>query len=103
LEWWSENWASRWNRVAEAIDCALNRWDAFVRYASDGRIPVDNNIIERLLRPVAIGRKNDLFFYHIISDGDSLAGQIGERRMTIAGQSGRPKTTPLSLWERGWG
>ena len=29
---------------------------------SDGRIPIDNNVIERLLRPVAIGRKNYLFF-----------------------------------------
>ena len=49
-------------KLAEAIDYVLNRWDAFVRYTSDGRIPIDNNIIERLLRPVAIGRKNYLFF-----------------------------------------
>ncbi len=44
------------------IDYVLNRSDAFVRYTSDGRIPIDNNVIERLLRPVAIGRKNYLFF-----------------------------------------
>ena len=49
-------------KLAEAIDYVLNRWDAFVRYTSDGRIPIDNNVIERLLRPVAIGRKNYLFF-----------------------------------------
>jgi transposase len=48
--------------LAEAIDYVLNRWDAFVRYTQDGRIPIDNNVIERLLRPVAIGRKNFLFF-----------------------------------------
>ncbi|MGA7702261.1 MAG: IS66 family transposase, partial [Thermoguttaceae bacterium] len=48
--------------LAEAIDYVLNRWDAFVRYTSDGRIQIDNNVIERLLRPVAIGRKNYLFF-----------------------------------------
>ena len=40
----------------------LNRWAAFVRYTEDGRIPIDNNVIERLLRPVAIGRKNYLIF-----------------------------------------
>ena len=40
----------------------LNRWNAFTRYTSDGRIPIDNNTIERLLRPIAIGRKNYLFF-----------------------------------------
>ena len=49
-------------KLAEAIDYVLNRWDAFVRYTSDGRIPIDNNVIERLLRPIAIGRKNYLFF-----------------------------------------
>jgi transposase len=48
-------------KLAEAIDYVLNRWDAFVRYTQDGRIPIDNNVIERLLRPVAIGRKNFLF------------------------------------------
>jgi hypothetical protein len=47
-------------KLAEAIDYVLNRWDAFVRYTGDGRIPIDNNVIERLLRPVAIGRKNEL-------------------------------------------
>ena len=45
-------------KLAEAIDYVLNRWEAFVRYTSDGRIPIDNNVIERLLRPVALGRKN---------------------------------------------
>ncbi len=45
-------------KLAEAIDYLLNRWDAFVRYTEDGRISIDNNVIERLLRPVAIGRKN---------------------------------------------
>ena len=50
------------SKLAEAIDYVLNRWEAFIRYASDGRIPIDNNVIERLLRPIAIGRKNYLFF-----------------------------------------
>ena len=50
------------SKLAEAIDYVLNRWAAFVRYTEDGRIPIDNNVIERLLRPVAIGRKNYLFF-----------------------------------------
>lgn len=50
------------SKLAEAIDYVLNRWAAFVRYTEDGRISIDNNVIERLLRPVAIGRKNYLFF-----------------------------------------
>ena len=33
-----------------------------IRYAEDGRYAIDNNLIERLLRPSVIGRKNYLFF-----------------------------------------
>ncbi len=34
---------------------------ALTRYASDGRIEIDNNAAERALRDVALGRKNYLF------------------------------------------
>ena len=45
-------------------DLALDqyRWGAFVRYTSDGSIRMENNIIGRLLRPIAIGRKTFVFF-----------------------------------------
>ena len=69
-------------KLAEAIDYMLNRWDAFVRYTNDGRIPIDNNIIERLLRPVAIGRKNYLFF------GSEKGGQTAATLYTLV-QSAR--------------
>jgi transposase/uncharacterized coiled-coil protein SlyX len=68
--------------LAEAIDYVLNRWDAFARYTSDGRIPIDNNVIERLLRPVAIGRKNYLFF------GSEKGGQTAATLYTLV-QSAR--------------
>jgi hypothetical protein len=32
------------------------------RYTQDGRYAIDNNLIERALRPAVIGRKNYLFF-----------------------------------------
>ena len=47
--------------MAEAIGYALNHWQALIRYASDGRIEIDNNTAERALRTVALGRKNFLF------------------------------------------
>jgi hypothetical protein len=59
----------------------LNRWDAFVRYTSDGRISIDNNVIERLLRPIAIGR-NYLFF------GSEHGGQTAATLYTLV-QSAR--------------
>ena len=30
-------------------------------YLQDGRLPIDNNSVERSIRPVAVGRKNYLF------------------------------------------
>lgn len=70
------------SKLAEAIDYVLNRWEAFVRYTNDGGIPIDNNVIERLLRPVAIGRKNFLFF------GSEKGGQTAATLYTLV-QSAR--------------
>lgn len=50
--------------LASAIGYALAQWEALLRYAQDGRIPIDNNGAERALRPLAVGRKNWLFFGH---------------------------------------
>ena len=52
---------SKKSGLAEAIGYALNHWQALIRYASDGRIEIDNNAAERALRTVALGRKNFLF------------------------------------------
>ena len=52
---------SKKSGLAEAIGYALNHWQALIRYASDGRIEIDNNAVERALRAVALGRKNFLF------------------------------------------
>jgi transposase len=50
------------SQYAQAIGYALNQWDALRRYASDGRLEIDNNATERTIRPCAISRKNWLFF-----------------------------------------
>ncbi len=47
--------------LAEAIRYALARWPALCRFLDDGRIELDNNPVERAIRPVALGRKNHLF------------------------------------------
>jgi len=44
-----------------AVRYALGRWEALVRYCDDGHLEIDNNIAERSLRAVALGRKNYLF------------------------------------------
>ena len=47
--------------LAKAIRYALVRWEALTRYASDGRLGIDNNPAERSLRGIALTRKNFLF------------------------------------------
>ena len=47
--------------TAKAIDYSLRRWTALSRYATDGRLPIDNNPVENIIRPIALGRKNWLF------------------------------------------
>lgn len=40
---------------------ALTRWTELTRYIDDGRLEIDNNLIENQVRPLALGRKNYLF------------------------------------------
>ena len=47
--------------LAEAIRYALTRWTALCCFLDDGRIELDNNTVERAIRPIALGRKNHLF------------------------------------------
>jgi hypothetical protein len=45
--------------VAELTECGLR--DALQLFLRDGRIPIDNNDVEQLMKQVALGRKNWLF------------------------------------------
>jgi transposase len=47
--------------LGKALQYALSRWDALTRYTRDGRLSIDNNLSERLLRGIAVTRKNFLF------------------------------------------
>jgi transposase len=47
--------------LGKALQYALSRWDALTRYTTNGRLSIDNNLSERLLRGIAVTRKNFLF------------------------------------------
>jgi len=47
--------------AAKAIKYSLKRWDALERFAFSGHLPIDNNAIERDIRPIAVGKKGWLF------------------------------------------
>jgi transposase len=47
--------------LGDAIRYALTRWSELGLFLHDGRIELDNNTVERAIRPIALGRKNHLF------------------------------------------
>src|SRR4051812_49177667 len=51
----------RARRLADAIRYALSRWKGLTRFIDDGRVELDNNAVERAIRPIALNRKNALF------------------------------------------
>jgi len=53
--------ASGYGPIGKAITYALNQWEALLRYTDDPTLDIDNNISERTLRMVVIGRRNYLF------------------------------------------
>lgn len=50
--------------LGKAIDYVLSRWETFTRFAQDGKLEIDNNLIENAIRPTALGKKNWLFIGH---------------------------------------
>lgn len=49
-------------REFQAVDYTLRLWDQLVCYTQDGRVEIDNNLVENAIRPTAVGKKNWLFF-----------------------------------------
>lgn len=47
--------------IGQAIAYTLRHWQALLRYTTDGFLDIDNNVAERALRQIAVGRKNWMF------------------------------------------
>jgi transposase len=67
--------------VTSAINYALGRWSALLRFCDDGRLEIDNNAAERALRAVALGRKNYLFA------GSDSGGERAAAMYTLIGSA----------------
>jgi transposase len=63
--------------TAKAIDYSLNCWAALTRHLHDGAVGLDNNFLERQIKPWQMGRKAWLFA------GSELAGQRAAVVMTL--------------------
>ncbi len=51
------------------MEYALGQWSTLTVYLEDGRVEIDNNLVENAIRPTALGKKNWLFI------GDADAGE----------------------------
>ena len=50
--------------LGEALAYIAKYWNDLCLYLADGRIEIDNNTVERTIRPIALNRKNALFAGH---------------------------------------
>ncbi|MBI3879426.1 MAG: IS66 family transposase [Verrucomicrobia bacterium] len=60
-----------------AIDYALGQWRTLGVYLTNGRVEIDNNLVENAIRPTAIGKKNWLFI------GEAGAGERSAITYTV--------------------
>ena len=75
--------------TGKAVEHALKRWPALVRYADSGTLPIDNNVVENAIRPIAIGKKNWLFA------GSERAGRRAAAIQTLLGTAKLNGLDPL--------
>lgn len=50
--------------LREALAYIAKYWDGLQLFLIDGRVEIDNNSVERTIRPIALNRKNALFAGH---------------------------------------
>jgi transposase len=78
------------SHMGKAIDYTLTLWSHLQEYLQDGRIEIDNNLVENAIRPTAIGKKNWLFI------GEAEAGERSAIHFTIIEACRRRSIDP---WE----
>lgn len=52
------------SNMGQALAYLANHWDGLCVYLNDGRVEMDNNPVENLIRPLTLNRKNALFAGH---------------------------------------
>jgi transposase len=69
--------------MGRSMSYALNQWESLLVFLDDGRVEIDNNLVENAIRPSAIGKKNWLFV------GDAKAGDRAATFYTLIGNCRR--------------
>ncbi len=78
------------SNFGQALDYALSQWSLLGGYLHDGRLEIDNNLVENAIRPTALGKKNWLFI------GAAHAGERSAILYTIVESCRRRGIDPLA-------
>ncbi|ETW10711.1 transposase IS66 [Roseivivax marinus] len=62
------------SRLGEKLAYIHRHWDGLQTFLHDGRVEIDSNSVENLIRPIALNRKNALFAGH--DEGGKAWGRI---------------------------
>jgi transposase len=76
--------------LGQAIDYTLGQWPTLEIFLQDGRVEIDNNLVENAIRPTAIGKKNWLFI------GDAQAGERSAIIYTVIESCRRREIDPYT-------
>ncbi len=78
------------SRLGEKLNYIHNHWEGLQTFLHDGRVEIDSNRVENLIRPIALNRKNALFAGH--DEGGSAWGRIASLIETCKINSVEPFT-----------
>jgi hypothetical protein len=71
------------SKFGKAVGYLRNHWEALQEFTRDGRLPIDNNSVEALMKQIATGRKNWLFI------GSVRAGERNAKLMSLVSSAHR--------------
>ena len=77
------------SKLGQSLGYLRNHWQPLQLYLTDGRMPIDNNDVEQLMKQVALGRKNWLFI------GSVAAGERAADFLTLVSSAVR---NDLDVW-----
>ncbi|KVU30230.1 IS66 family transposase [Burkholderia ubonensis] len=82
--------------LGEAIGCCRRQWQYLICYVDDGRLPIDNNVIERDIRPFATARKSWLFSDTVA--GAKASAVVYSLMLTCRACGAESHAWPLHVW-----
>ena len=92
LQWVEQQQANNLSKgpIGKALHYAKHQLPTLALYLEDGRIEIDNNLIENAIRPLALGRKNYLF---------AGSHQAAQRTAMMYSFFASCKTNAVNPWE----